>query len=196
MGKNEVALIEKKVSPLVLKAEKFVINSPEAMREATAMLSEMNKYGDAIKKEKEKITKPLNEALKVERKRWAPLEDMWDRGIGALRKTMSAYQTAEKKRADDEAAAIVNRVGDGKGKLKTETAVRKLGEIEAPEESVSTDMGTVKFKTVRKFEVVDITLLPKEYLLPNEVEIRAAMKAGVELPGVKYFDEEVPVNYR
>lgn len=193
---KQVQLIQKKINPLVEKAKTFKISTQEDMEDATEMLSQMNQFGDKIKTEKEKITKPLNEALRAERARWKPLETMYDEGISAIRKAMTAWQTAQKKIADEKTEKIVSRVGKGKGKLKAETAVKKMDEVDKPEGAIATDAGMVKFRTVDKFEVEDIKKLPAEYLLPNEVAIRAAMKKGEKIPGVRYYQEEVPINFR
>lgn len=196
MSKNEVALIEKKVNPLMAKAEKFEIESAKDMTEATAMLSEMNKIGDRIQAEKDKVMKPLNQAIKAERARWKPIETMFESGIASLRKAMTKYQTEQKRIADEKADKIASRVGEGKGKLKAETAMSKIDEIDRPDSIVATDAGVVKFRTVKKFEVMDMTMLPIEYHIADDAAIKAAMSQGTELPGVRYYEEQVPVNFR
>jgi len=116
--------------------------------------------------------------------------------ITIVRNVMTAYQTAMVKKQKEEENRIANRVGEGRGKLTAETAVRKLEAMEAVEENVSTDVGSVQFRNIRKFEVVDITLLPKDYILPNEMKIREAMKSFTHVPGVRYYEEQVPYNSR
>jgi hypothetical protein len=191
-----LAIIQKVAHPLAEAASNFKIVDGDDMKEATAMLSDLNKQRDRVTEEKEKVTKPLNQALKAERARWKPLEDVLEGAIDALRRRMTSYQTQAKAEADAKADRIAARVGEGKGKLAPETAMRKLDEIEKPEEAVSTDAGQVKFRTVEKFEVIEISKLPWEYLTPNETKIREAMKAGLKLPGVRYYTEEVPMNFR
>lgn len=192
---QELAL-EKKVSPLVTKAEELVIESPKDMEVATEMLSKLNKLGDAAEEEKNKVMRPALDVVAAERKRWKPLETVLEGAIGIIRKKMSAYQTEAKRIADEKAKAIEARIGEGKGKLKLDTAVAQIDALDTPEEKVMTGAGSVKFRTDKKFEVVDISKLPVEYLLANEVAIRTAMKDGKEVPGVRYFTEEVPINHR
>jgi hypothetical protein len=191
-----VATIEKDASPIVEEAKAIVIKSPKDMELATVMLSRLNQLNDRIKARREEATKPLNAALKSIRDLFKPLESNLEIGIGAVRKAMIEYQTAEKKRADEEAARIANRVGEGKGKLKVETAVKKIEEIDKPQDKVTTAAGLVKFKTVKKFEVIDKTKVPFDYLTADEVAIRKAMLGGTELPGVRYYEEEIPINVR
>lgn len=195
---KDVSIVQKvkAVSPLVEKAKELVIETPEDMGVANEILSSMNKIIDAATEEKEKITKPALAILSAERKRWKPLEEMFDLGIELLRKKMSKYQTEAKRKAEEEEDALAARVGEGRGKLKPETAIRKMGEIEKPETRISGDKGMTKFRTVPRFEVMDIKKLPVEFLLPNEVAIREAQKEGKEIPGVRYYTEEVPMNFR
>lgn len=193
-------MIEKKMSPAIKEAENIVIKDADDMKQATEVLSVLNRFNDAMTAEKERVTKPLLQALNAERKRWKPLETMYEGAIALLRRKMTKYQTDETAKAKAEEAKIAARVGEGKGKLKVETAVRKMGEIEAPDKRVSTNAGMVKFRPVKKFEVTDLSALANYadggYILPNETAIRKAMMSGIEIPGVRYYEEQVPVNIR
>lgn len=197
-GKPEesIKILEKESSPVIAKSKKIEIANAQDMEKAAEILSNLNRYADQVKKEKDAIVKPINEGLKRIRQLFAPLEERLEDSINMIRVEMSQYQTLQKRNAEEEAAKIAARIGEGKGKLSVETAVNKIEEIETPADRVSTDSGMVKFKTVKKFQVTDVSLIPKEFILPNEVEIRKAMIAGIEIAGVRYFEEEVPVNFR
>lgn len=193
---DKLAVIEKEISPIVAKAQALTIKDEKSMTGGAELLSTLNLRLDKIVEEKEKITKPLNEALKVERARWKPFETVLDEAITLIRKKMGTYQTEQKRLADEEEARIAARVGEGKGHLKAETAVRQMEDIDRPAGAVTAASGMVKFKTVKVFEVMDLALVPIEYHVADEVAIRKAMNAGIELPGVKYGTEQRPDNYR
>lgn len=193
---DKLAVIEKEISPIVAKAQALTIKDEKSMTGGAELLSTLNLRLDKIVEEKEKITKPLNEALKVERARWKPFETVLDEAISLIRKKMGTYHTEQTRLANEEEARIVARVGEGKGHLKAETAVRQMEDIDRPAGAVAAASGMVKFKTVKVFEVMDLTMLPIEYHLANEVAIRKAMNAGIELAGVKYSTEQRPDNYR
>lgn len=200
LDNKQVAVLEKKIDPIIRQAEAVTIKSDDDMKGAVELLSNLNKYNDNVVEEREKITKPLNEALKAARSLFKPLETKLEGGIQAIRKAITAYQTEKTKLAEIEAKKIADRIGQGKGKLKVETAVSKMENIERPDQKVATDSGLVKFKAEKKFRVVDLVILAEKtgdkYILANETLIRAAMKAGTELPGVEYYTEQVPVNFR
>jgi len=195
-SKDVTVIYEKKISPLAEQAKGIKISSEKEMKVAVETLSKLNQYLDAIEEEKNTVIAPAKAIIKREKERWATLEEMHEEAVATLRKKMSVYQTEKVAIQKAEEDKIEKRIGAGKGNLKLETAVKKIEELDKPEKKISTDAGLVKFETRKKFEVMDVTLLPVEYILPNEVAIRKAMKEGIELDGVRYFTEEVPVNYR
>lgn len=172
------------------------IASPKDMETATIELSRLNQALDAITGEKEKVTKPLNAALKAERSRWKPSEDALEEAIARIRRKMTDYQTAALAKAELEAAAIADRAKPGRGNLSDGTAMRKIGEIDRPESRIETSAGKLRFEAVRCFEVMDVTMLSKEYILADEAKIRADMRKGIEVAGVRYYTEQRPINNR
>lgn len=194
--KPKAEIILKETQTVADAVLKVVITSPKEMTNATELLSKINKQGDAIKAEKEKITKPLNQALKVEQKRWKPAEDAIKKAVAHIRAQMSQYQTAQVEAADEEKNRIAGRVGSGKGKLKIETAAQKINEVAGPEARVETESGSISFKDDYEVTVVDIRLIPEQFLEVDITGIKKAIKEGVEVPGVTYKTIKVPVNRR
>lgn len=200
-SEKEVQVLEKEIAPFITKAQKIVIANDKQLASASEMRSQLKAYEKLVTAKKEEATKPLNLTLKNIRGWFKPIEDRIDESMDMLNRAMINYQTEQKRIADEEAEKIANRVGEGKGKLKTETAIRKMGEIEKPSEKITTASGGTQFITVKKFEVVDLEVLATVrdkqggfYILADESRIRVAMKAGIELPGVRYYTEEVPRN--
>lgn len=194
--KIKVASLEKEITPVVLKADKITITNNTEMVEATKLLSNINKYADEVESRRKAITEPLNVALKAARQMFSPLEDKLEAAITSIRKAMTSYQTNIVRIQKEEEAKIAARIGEGKGKLKLETAVAKMDQIEKPVEKITTDAGAVKFKTVKKFRIIDKRYIPFDYLLPDEVAIRKAMLSDIKIEGVEYYEEQVPVNSR
>lgn len=191
-----LAVTPKLILPLVEEIRALEIVDKSTMEIAVEDLSRANKFLDSVIEYKEKKTKPLNQALKVIRDETRPLENDLKELIDGLRIKMTIYQTRIEEERIAEENRIASRIGTGKGKLKIETAVQKISDLEEVDKQVEATSGKVTFKAVRKFEVVDIALLPIEYHMPNELEIKSAMKDGIELPGVRYYTEQVPTNFR
>lgn len=188
---DNLPVLQKEVAPVVKQVEGLVIKTQADMTAASELRESLKKVEKAAKADKEKITKPLNEALKQVRAKYAGIEDIVEAALTGLNKKMGAWQTAEVARADAEAKKIADRTSAGR--LKPETAVRKLDEIEKPADTLAAGTG---FMTVQKFEVVDFAELSNDYKLADETKIRAAMRAGIEIKGVRYYSEQVPKSGR
>lgn len=194
MTDKTLTVIEKTIAPIAEQAQTLTITNDIQLKNAVEILSTLNQYNDKITEEKEKVTKPLNEALKAERARWKPLETMYEQAITLIRSKMTAYQTELVRLQKEKEQKIADRIS--KGTLKMETGIKKLENLPTVEKEHATEKGLVQFREVKRFEVTDIKALPTEYILPNETAISNAMKLGKEIPGVRYYTEQVPVNYR
>lgn len=193
--KTKELVITKQISPVVAQVQSMKIASPKDMETATSVLSQLKKFDSAMTTEKEKLTKPITQALTEVRSRYKPTELILDEAITTIKKKMSVYQTAMFEEQRKEEQKIADRVA--KGSLKPETAVRKMGEMEVADAKVFSDHGSVSFRTTKKFEVVDIVQLCEHdnlAVLPNDVYIRTKMKEGLELPGVRYYEEQTPIS--
>jgi len=186
--------LPKEISPMVKQAKALTITNDETLSLATSQLSSLNIMADKVKAEKEKVTKPINEALRAERARWKPLEDELGEAIDYIRKTMGAYQTALMKKRREDEERIAKRVE--KGTLKVETAINKLANIEAPTQKVATDNGSLAFRTDYKLVIKKPLAIPREFLVPNEAKILQALKAKVAVEGCTLEEIQVPVNRR
>ena len=198
MNNTNLETYTQDLTPIVIQAESLTIDTKEDLYRATDVLSKLNKFNDRITEEKAKITKPLNQALKVERARWKPLETKYEVAIDLVKHKMGVYyenSTKETNKVEDQIAEQLE-----KGQISQEEALEMLKGVEGTDKSVASDSGTATFVKVKKFEVMDLVMLVNstgdKYVLPNEVAIRQAMKEGVELKGVRYYEEQSIRNIR
>ena len=182
-------LIIKEISPLVEQARELKISNTDDLKKSADMLTTCNRYLDELTAQKEKLTKPLNATLKEIRARYKPTEEVLEETIELLRVEQSRYQTALIECIKKEEEKVADMVISGE--LNVDNAISKIEDIQSPE-----SVDNLSFVSQKKFEVMDVTMLPAEYILPDEVKIRSAMKDGIELPGVRYFTVQVPRNNR
>lgn len=195
--KNEIAVIEKKVPAFVHEAEKFVITE-KTVEKATIFLSNLNKANDTVKAEEEDLTRGIRDTLKKITDRYKKTKDPLKQAIDLLRNKLSAYQTLKIKEADKKSDEIASRVGHGRGKLKAETATRKMSEL-APIAKVSTEAGTLKFRTDKVVVIDKRYIVPEKYvkeIVFDERAIKAAFASGEKVPGCHIEEVQVPVNSR
>lgn len=203
---TKLTINSKQITPIQEAVESLMISTPNDMAAATEMLSQINKKLDTVVEYKEKKTVPLNALLKEIRSETKPLETALEALRDQVRAKMSTYQTAQKALGDKLAADIAARIRPGKGNLSPETGVQKIAALDTPAKEVVADSGSVIFITVKQFEITDYDKLFPQ-IMDKVIEsdrkhgyistiIRTAMKQGVELPGVRYYETEKPRNSR
>lgn len=179
---------------IITRAESITTLTVETMPEAVELLSSLNRIKDDITAQKELVTRPLLDALANERAKWKSKELRLDSVITRIRTALTQYQTelVAKQRAEQE--AIAKKLEDGK--IKPETAIKRMQGVEDVQNTVESATGKITFKTVTTFAVTDWKSVPEEFLVLNETKVREYLKEGKKVPGLEYKDEQVPVNYR
>lgn len=194
---KEVNVLEKQLTPIIAKAIKVVvIRDDKELSVATEVLSQLNQYADSVKAKKKELTDPANATIKAIKALFLPLEEKVLPKIEAIREAMSVYQTEKTRLAQEKEAEIANRVGEGKGKLRVETAIKKIGEIDKPLEKIATESGGLRFRATPRLKVTDITKIPREYLVVDESKTLEALKNGIEVSGAEIEIIQVPINSR
>lgn len=182
------------INALANVANSFVITDQKDMGKASEMLTQANKYFDSLKNEEKKFVDPIKLTLKQEQDRWKPFKKMAEDVIVTIRKEMSRYQTEEVKRAEAEKKKIADRAM--KGTLRIDTADRKIQAVDTPDVKVTTESGNTGFRKLEKVRIVSVDEIPREYMVPDEAKIKAALIAGIEIPGTVLDFELTPINRR
>lgn len=189
--------IAKPVQTIVTKVKtEYKIASADDMTKASEWRVQLKAELKALTTHKETKTKPMNAALAAVRADYKPFETQLETALAIIDRAMSSYQTAETRRVQEEEAKIAARVGDGKGKLQAETAVRKMDEIEKPETKVAVTGGATAFRPHQQLKVTDMTKIPQQYFDLNESRLLLALKNGSVVPGAEIEIVQIPVNAR
>lgn len=186
---KELAPLKAQVSKYENQANAVVISTQEDYTSAIDLVSKLKETGSKIKNTKESITKPLNEALRNARELFAPIEEQFTKAEAIIKGKLLDYKRKKDAETQVEESKIAARVE--KGTLKLETAEKKLDNIERVENTTRGNIGEVQVRKIRKVRIVDAAILPRTYLIPNEVAIRKDALSGVVIPGVEVYEEEV-----
>lgn len=103
-----------------------------------------------------------------------------------IKKAMLAYrQEVDRKRSELEQKARELAANDT-------ATVEEVHDVlvEAVAQSSTPKISGVVIKKVRKFEISNPSLLPREFLKPDESAIRKAVKDGADIPGVRTWQED------
>ena len=196
---KELAVVKGQVSKLENQAMQVTITTPEENESAMNLKAKLKEMGKDITDRKEKITKPLNAALKSTRELFAPLEKQLDTAEGIIGKKLLAYKQAMDAKAREDEAKVAKKVEEGKMKL--ETAEKKLDKIEETkvDKTTRTDHGTVQFRKIKKVRFAPTAALTGEqivdlarsgYFVWDEVKARKDALAGVAIEGATVYEEE------
>jgi len=169
---------------LITRATTLVVDSQESMIQAatlTGKIKEVIKLSE--KKEKELLAILEKTEIAKEHAQVREIRLKLEKASKFVSNLVNKYQTAEARRANEEAARLAARVE--RGTMKLDTAVRKMDEIEKPLEKFETADGSVSFKTIPKLNIIDPTLIPREYMTMDLPRIFAALKEGIDVPGAQ-----------
>lgn len=194
MNENSISVIEQKINPLIDRAHSLVISTQEDMETATTLLSQMNVVMDAVTKEKERVTRPLLDALEAERSRWRPIETAYKSEIVPLRERISTYQTAQTRLQEAEAARLASEIVAGNVSL--DDATTALSTLQKPSERIITPSGGMTFREKTVLKIIDEKVIPRAYLVPDEAAIMIVLSAGKKVKGCGLEIIQVPINRR
>ena len=186
--KKALAPIKARVNKMTAFVESLVISDNKSLKEAIAIRSGIKDVAKQIKTWKDDRIKPLQESISLLRDDVRPLEELCESSTEIVDKKMLAYNKeveANRKKEEDKINSKVET-----GKMTIETASKKLETVPEVQTSVKGDKGSVTFKKVKNFRVVDLSKVPIEFHLPDMGAIRKQMYAGIELAGVEYFEED------
>lgn len=186
--------VKRQVTTISNKAGDLMIDSQESLSQATDILSQIKTAAKGVKAQKELITKPLNESLKAARDLFRPIEADLETAERTIKDKMLDYSNDVEEEARKKAAKLEDRVE--RGTMRTDTAMRKMDEIETVGSSVQGEKGSVQFRTVRAIKIVDPTKIPLKYLSNEKVlaAISAAVRTdvlnGTKVDGVEIIEKK------
>jgi len=193
-NKKQLTIIKSKTTRVLNRANELSVTNQQEFDEAANVLSDMKAVAKLVKADKEKLTKPLNEALKEARGRYKPLEDELKAADRIIKDKLADYQSEVQAELDAKEAELREKMA--KGEVTPEEAVGEMENQESIGTSVDTKRGSVQFKTVRKVRVTDVTKIPANYL--NDERVLAAVLTAVRqdalndvaIAGVEVYEDK------
>lgn len=187
---KDVDTIKKEVSVVQALANSIEITDEESFSKSSDVLSKIKQYGKIIKERREEITRPLLTSLNSVRNLFRGVEDACESAEKTIKNKVSSYLAEQEIKVNIEKQKIADQIE--KGKLKNpETIAKKLDNIEEVKTNTSGEFGKIRTREVKKIKIVDETLLPREYLIPNEKKITEDFKNGIEIPGTEVYIDRI-----
>lgn len=160
---------------------------------ASECLTRITKHLKEWEQKRTEIVQPANNFVRSINQMWARLVDPVKSEEARLRMMMSTFRAKESQRRQQEyeqGLKEVKEVFPGGSPIPEVVAPIPVDSLK----HVVTQNGTVHYTNVRKWEIQDIALIPREYFILDESKISKLVKAGIEaIPGIRIFTEQVPV---
>jgi len=192
-----VVALTAQVVKLYAYASARVIDSDQAVKDATNDLSTLSNLKKAIEDKRREYTGPINEHLKFINDAFKSVSEPLAEADRVTRQKVLDYRREQDRKAAE--IAEINR-------LRLEAAQREAklsgtGEITEPlvvietparpPKTVRADIGTLVTTQVWKWEIDDIHQIPAEYLMVDGVKIGKVVRAGLHsIPGIRIWAED------
>lgn len=211
---SEVALTPKagelaeKAVRLLADAESLTISTTEEYRFAGSLIPHIGTLLAAFRSERMNQTRPLDAAKKAIMDRYASAQEPAENAERIIKKAMLKFRREEEARVREEQRIAEEKAEKERQRLeKLADRAEDRGDIEkaqAFEQRAATVVAPVAvsdapkvegtaIRKVWKFEVEDASLLPRNFLIPDESAIGAvvrALKDRHNIPGVRAWAEE------
>lgn len=196
MKKEKPVIIKNEISRISEEVFLVSITDEASLKQSVSILSQLNKFNDQIKTEKDKVLAPLLEAVKAERSRWKPAEEQNQSLIDDIRLKMTRYQTALVQSNKQQEQSIAARIAPGKGNLSLNTAVKKIENLPIINKETATEEGLVQFREKKVLKITNPSIVSDEYWIIDQPALLEALKEGKIVYGAELEIIQVPVNYR
>lgn len=169
------------------------ITDQETLSTATDILSDIKSTQKAIKADKEKLTKPLNQVLRDIRAKYKPFETDLKEAESGIKSKMADYQEQVERELAEKEAEVEEQLESGE--ITPEKAAQSMEQQDAIGTSFESKKGKVQFKTRKAVRVTDVKKVPVEYLNDPRVltaittAVRKDALDGKSIPGVEVYEE-------
>ena len=184
ISQKEIQTLEKQVSPLAQEAGNYIIDSIEAIDNASLFLRKVKEAENNLEAKRLEFTAPLNQSLKAINETFRQLKSPLTQARELLTGRILSWKRLETERLAKEEAR----------RRAIQEAHEKAGhQVNAPVvlERPETKIGNTQTRKVWTFRVIDFSKIPDEYKLINQVTVNQAIRDGArEIGGLEIYQEE------
>jgi len=185
--KGDLEIYREKISGMKAMIDSSLVTNDQELEAIADKIKNVKVLGKLIKQKKEKYCEPAKAIIAEARETYDPLIKECENAEIVLKQRATVYMNQKEKERIEAEDKIANRVGEGKGKLKPETAMNQIEALPDAPKNVRTDNGSglrMSKRKVAKIENPD--LVPDEYWVIDEVRVRreALEKDKNNQPGI------------
>lgn len=192
---TEVMAFYNEATKLQEYAQARVITTAEDLKPATDDLSIIARVKRALEEKRREYVKPLQDHVKIVNDAFKSLMQPIETADQITRTKILAFQATQelKRREQEEINRLRLEAAQKEMELKGEiTESVQLVEVspEAPKK-VQTEMGTTTTFKVRKWEIIDFSLVPDDLKVIDAGKVTKLVKAGIgSITGIRIWEED------
>lgn len=196
---NELVQLQREASALTISATKIAESVKDSASEEQAVLF-LGKIKDSLKTAKthfDFLTKPLKDHVKAIKVEYDAVSKPLEEAEALIKSGIIKYRNSEEfKKKEAERIALEEyaraAVRDNDIEKLSVIASEHNDVSQAAPKTVKTSEANMHMRKNIRFEIVDMDLIPKAYLLVNDSAVKAAIKDGYDVPGIKHWIEMTP----
>lgn len=179
--------VEEKIKGMRSLVEATVVTNEDELKAVSDVIKNVKTMGKFVRQEMERYTKPAQEIINNARLKFLPYEKECADAESALKLKAKRYMDDKEKKRIEAEAKIEHAVETGR--IKEDTAVRKLEDLGEQKQTVSGGESQITARKVKKAYIIDPEKVPHEYWIIDEARVKKAALAGAEIPGVEVREE-------
>lgn len=176
-------------------AERRTITTADDLKPATNDLSIISKVKKALEEKRKEYVKPLQDHVKEINDAFKILMEPIETADTVTRNKILAFQLNQKLIREEQERINALRLEAAKREKELTGELTTVDLVEVIQEAprrVSTDMGTIGQRMIRKYRVVNFALLPDQYKIENSALLNKVVKAGIpSIEGVEIYEEPI-----
>lgn len=191
-SKNEIAIVEEKIKGLKVMVESTKVTNDQELASASDITKQIKSMASALKSKKEIFVKPAKEIIEQAKKIYDEAIKECLNAEEIIKQRMGKYMTDQAEIIKKQEQVIADKLEAGK--IKTETAVKRMEKLPDAPTNISTGNSGVQLRKRKVAVIQDPNLIPDEYWEINEVRVRRDAldreKNGLpQIPGVIITEE-------
>jgi len=185
ISKDQIKEEESKALQILVNADYTKITSKPKLDQAKVFLTGIKDYKKSLKVRKERITKPMTDALKNIRDLFRPVEDKISNAEIVVKGKISEYLNVLEAEAEKKKEEVEKKINEGD--INLDQATKTLEKVESKTDNI-------KKRVIKEVEITDINKIPRKYLVPDMVFIRKDALDGKDIEGIKVIEKTIIVS--
>lgn len=188
MENTQITFFEEKKQGLEKLVHETSVQNDADLAKISDVIKGIKTFTKKVQEEMDKFIDPAKQIIAETKAKYDPYLKTCINAEQALKAKAAIYMEQKEKERLASQKKINDDLESGKIK-KVETAVKKLEKLPEQQTSMKTENSGLSMKKIKDIEIVDESLVPKEYWTLDLVKVKKVALAGIEIPGVKVIEK-------